>query len=123
MTLVTSANVGMSGKRRIGVRNATLPCGARPGKPRLTSACPRRLYDALTILLAGLFFAGLLMAGLAARAEAAPQLSGKLRLLSTAHQVHSLSREEAMRAYPVHIQGVVTYFDQNSGDGSGAMFV
>ncbi len=39
-----------------------------------------------------------------------------LPILTTAVQVHSLSAAEANRRYPVHVQGVVTYFDPVSPD-------
>lgn len=43
--------------------------------------------------------------------------------LTTAHAAHSLTSEEALRAYPIHIRGVVTYFDQDYGIGYAAIFV
>ncbi|MFZ1083733.1 MAG: GGDEF domain-containing protein [Terracidiphilus sp.] len=46
-----------------------------------------------------------------------------LPTLTTAHSVHSLSSAEAARAYPVHLRGVVTYYDQTPSDGNGAMFI
>jgi signal transduction histidine kinase/DNA-binding response OmpR family regulator len=51
-----------------------------------------------------------------------------LPILTTAVEVHSLSAVEANRRYPVHLQGVVTYFDQVSPDlfiqdHSGAVWV
>jgi diguanylate cyclase (GGDEF)-like protein len=102
------------------VRNATLPYGERPEKPCLAHVFPRRLPAGL---LGGLFFAGLLFACLAAGAETAPPLSGKLRLLTTAHEAHSLTSEEAARACPIHIRGVVTYFDPSIGHHRAALFV
>jgi diguanylate cyclase (GGDEF)-like protein len=67
-------------------------------------------------------FSGFLITG-AANAQAAKEAPGKLPTLTTAHQVHSLSSEEASRAYPVHLRGVITYFDQTPSTGDGAMFV
>jgi diguanylate cyclase (GGDEF)-like protein len=43
--------------------------------------------------------------------------------LTTTHAAHSLTAEEAARAYPVHIRGVVTYFDHDYGTGYAAIFV
>lgn len=42
---------------------------------------------------------------------------------TTAHQAHSLTFSETARAYPVHIRGVVTYFDRDFGYGNAAIFV
>jgi diguanylate cyclase (GGDEF)-like protein len=61
---------------------------------------------AVTVLL----FAGFLLAGPAANAEA-PQASGRLRTLTTARQAHDLSSQEAKRGYPVHLRAVVTFYD------------
>jgi hypothetical protein len=36
---------------------------------------------------------------------------GGLRTLTTAREAHSLTAEEAARAYPVHLRAVVTYHD------------
>jgi diguanylate cyclase (GGDEF)-like protein len=49
--------------------------------------------------------------------------AGKLPTLTTARAAHNLTIEEANRAYPVHIRGVVTYFDPDYGNGSAAIFV
>lgn len=49
-------------------------------------------------------------------AETSGQASRPLPILTTAIQVHSLSAAEANRRYPVHLQGVVTYFDPVSPD-------
>jgi diguanylate cyclase (GGDEF)-like protein len=43
-------------------------------------------------------------------------------VLTTAHQVHKLSFEQAARAYPVHIRGVVTFYDPYQ-DVHPALFV
>ena len=37
--------------------------------------------------------------------------AGKLRTLTTALQAHSLSASEAVRGYPIHFRGIVTYYD------------
>ena len=46
-----------------------------------------------------------------------------LPLLSTARAAHSLTDEQARRAYPVHLQGVITYFDPDFGTGQPAIFI
>ncbi|HEY0758340.1 MAG TPA: EAL domain-containing protein [Acidisarcina sp.] len=46
-----------------------------------------------------------------------------LRLLTTAHAVHSLTVEQAGRGYPVHLRGVLTYFDPHIDARQIAMFV
>ncbi len=55
-----------------------------------------------------------------------------LPTLTKAHDVHNLTLGEAVRNYPVHLTGVVTYYDLNTdprhpaffvSDASGAIFV
>lgn len=58
--------------------------------------------------------------------------SGALRTLTTAHEAHSLAPAEAVKAYPIHLRGIVTYYDSVFDtrqaflflhDASGSMFV
>jgi diguanylate cyclase (GGDEF)-like protein len=58
----------------------------------------------------------------AARQPATESKSG-LPTLTTARQAHSLTGEQAARAYPVHVRGVVTYYDPSIGSHRAAMFV
>src|ERR1022692_1134958 len=46
----------------------------------------------------------------------------KLPILTTARTVHSLTAEEAARAYPVHLRAVVTYYDPYIDARHGALF-
>jgi signal transduction histidine kinase/CheY-like chemotaxis protein len=51
-----------------------------------------------------------------------------LRTLTTAREAHSLTAEEAARAYPVHLKAVVTYYNPDLDtlfvhDSSGSVFV
>jgi diguanylate cyclase (GGDEF)-like protein len=57
--------------------------------------------------------------------QAAPPSPGPagLRTLTTALQAHSLPASEAVRAYPIHLRGVVTYFDPFVDPRQIAMFV
>ena len=48
---------------------------------------------------------------------------GELPTLTTAREAHSLSSEEAKRGYPVHLRGVITYFDPDFGTGLAAIFI
>src|ERR1017187_3450914 len=48
---------------------------------------------------------------------------GKLRLLTTAREAHSLSAAESRRGYPVHLRAVVTYYDPYIDARHGALFV
>jgi ketosteroid isomerase-like protein len=66
----------------------------------------------------------LLWAGIASVAglKAQAQQSG-LRTLTTAHDAHSLTTEEAGRAYPVHLRGVVTYYDPSIDPRNGILFI
>jgi diguanylate cyclase (GGDEF)-like protein len=87
-------------------------------KYSLSLLCPRLHGAVLAILL-------VLQCGCLATASGAPakEQAGKLPTLTTARQAHSLSEVEAARGYPVHLQGVVTYFDPDFGYGNAAIFV
>lgn len=86
--------------------------------PRLKYALPR-LRSALAAVM---FSICLSSASQAQSVIPSPQV-GKLPTLTTARQAHSLTNEESMRAYPVHLQGVVTYFDPDYGTGVAATFI
>ena len=47
----------------------------------------------------------------------------ELPAITTARQVHALSNKEALRALPVHLRGVITYFDPDFGTGYAAIFI
>jgi hypothetical protein len=46
-----------------------------------------------------------------------------LRTLTTAREAHSLTREDAAHAYPVHLRAVVTYYDPYIDSRHAALFV
>ena len=46
-----------------------------------------------------------------------------VRTLTTARAAHSLTDDQAKRAYPVHLKGVITYFDPDFGSGQPAIFI
>jgi diguanylate cyclase (GGDEF)-like protein len=73
--------------------------------------------------IAVFFSIGFLFAGPAAGAESAKKAPARLRTLTTARQAHDLSSEEAKRGYPIHLRGVVTYFDPSIGSRRAALFV
>ncbi|MGA2652878.1 MAG: GGDEF domain-containing protein [Terracidiphilus sp.] len=52
-----------------------------------------------------------------------PPREAKLPTLTTARAAHSLTDEQARRAYPIHLRGVITYFDPDFGTGQPAIFV
>jgi diguanylate cyclase (GGDEF)-like protein len=60
-----------------------------------------------------------------------PDSGPNLHTLVTTQEIHSLSKEEAARAYPVHLHAVVTYFDSELNefpdlfvcDNTGCIFV
>ena len=56
-------------------------------------------------------------------AQSVPKNAGGLRILTTAREAHSLTDEQAKRAYPVHLRGVITYFDPDFGTGQPAIFI
>jgi diguanylate cyclase (GGDEF)-like protein len=78
---------------------------------------------AATLLVAALAGASPGGAAPAANRKAAKEFSDTLPTLTTAREAHGLSAEAAQRAYPVHLRGVVAYFDPDSGGGKAAMFV
>ncbi len=47
----------------------------------------------------------------------------RTHVLTTAREAHSLTDEEAQRGLPVHLRGVVTYFDPDFGSGQPAIFI
>jgi diguanylate cyclase (GGDEF)-like protein len=89
-----------------------------PSKFCLKLLCLRSLDVTLTILLAILFGFAAVASGQTARLP-----SDKLPTITTTHQAHSLASAEAAREYPVHISGVVTYFDPDYGTGFAAIFL
>jgi len=75
------------------------------------------------VLLCTLFAAVALPSSLAAYAQPAANATAPLRTITSARQAHDLSSVEAKRAYPIHLQGVVTYFDTDTGTGNGALYI
>ncbi len=57
------------------------------------------------------------------QAKSVTRSPATLRTLTKANEVHSLSTEEAKRAFPVHLRAVVTYFDPSYGKEPASMFV
>jgi diguanylate cyclase (GGDEF)-like protein len=89
-----------------------------PLKFCLKSVCRRLLNASLGILLAILFgFAA------AASGQTANLPADRLPTLTTTHQAHSLTSSEAAREYPIHVRGVVTYYDPDYGTGYSAVFI
>ncbi len=68
------------------------------------------------------FFASILLS-IAGAAQLAKTPERSLRTLTTAHEAHDISLEEAARGYPVQIRGVVTVYDPNIDPRHGALFV
>jgi len=68
--------------------------------------------------------AGLLLAlaGIAADCQAPNRPPARLPLLTTTRQAHTLTYEQASRAYPVHLRGVVTFYDPYQ-EGNPALFI
>jgi diguanylate cyclase (GGDEF)-like protein len=58
-----------------------------------------------------------------AKSVTRPLPEGGLPTITTARAAHSLTDEEARRAYPVHLRGVITYFDPDFGSGQPAIFI
>lgn len=68
-------------------------------------------------------FFGLLLICATSLAAAHDSPKESLRTLVTAREAHSLSSQEAARAYPVHLYAVVTYYDPYIDPRHGALFV
>ncbi len=98
---------------RRGVRAGGCPGPAGPGT----------LFLAIAVLFSVAIAAGPICAGAAPNAESPKGPSSGLRTLTTAKQAHSLSDDQAKRGYPVHLRGVITYFDPDFGTGLPAIFI
>jgi diguanylate cyclase (GGDEF)-like protein len=93
----------------------------------LTAANPksrRRLPFTLAspLLFSILFAARAGPSGTLASAEIPPIPGHPPRVITSARASHDLSNEEAIRAIPVHLRGVITYFDPDFGSGQPAIF-
>lgn len=64
----------------------------------------------------------LALAGIAADCQAPNRPPARLPLLTTTRQAHTLTYEQASRAYPVHLRGVVTFYDPYQ-EGNPALFI
>lgn len=113
-------STGKTGPRILPPMAAARLCEQGRGEVRLRLDGLRSL---LVLLLAILFSARLSCAAQAESTRPAPAAAASLPTLTTAHQAHSLTTDEARRAYPVHLRAVVTYFDSDTGSGVGALYV
>ncbi len=86
--------------------------------PRLDRALPHQ-WVALTAAL----FSICLSCAIQAQSLIPSSVDGKLPLITTARQAHDLTNEQAARALPVHLRGVITYFDPDFGRGQPAIFI
>lgn len=61
----------------------------------------------------------------ACRAQSVPTSPREVNppAITTIRQAHGLTDEEAVRALPVHLRGVITYFDPDYGTGQPAIFI
>ena len=62
------------------------------------------------------------LADVSAHCQAPSRPSARLPLLTTTRQAHTLSFEQASRGYPVHLRGVVTFYDPYQ-EGHPALFI
>ncbi len=104
--------------RRRQLINTDRLSGGAPAMRSLRQACLRFSEFFSFILLA--FLCGSAAATNAAQPKAQ---AGGLPTLTTAFQAHSLSSEEAARAYPIHLRAVVTYYDPSIGSRRASLFV
>jgi diguanylate cyclase (GGDEF)-like protein len=82
---------------------------------------PRPVVPAL--LLSFLFLTASSSHGTVANTELADHPDEPLQTLTTAHAAHNLSDDQAKRGYPIHLRGVITYFDPDFGTGYAAIFI
>ncbi len=125
---------GLSLRTPVSAPNSEQPCnqieGAKrlrrqkPVEVRLFPVCLRLLCAVSAFLVAGSFSAYPALAGQPVTAQSPKAPSANLPTLTTARQAHSLTSEQAARAYPIHInRAVVTYYDPSIGSGRAALFV
>src|SRR5580692_3946162 len=90
----------------------------------MTPAMPARRSRSKTVFLlaCSLAAAPFAFAGVAAGGQTPGRILSTLPLLTTTRQAHTLSFQEASRAYPVHLRGVVTFYDPYQ-DGVPALFI
>ena len=88
---------------------------------RMCACCSPR--GMAVLLAAALLATGPECLGTAAYAESGKGWAGEFSVITTARSAHSLSNEEAQRSLPVHLRGVVTYFDPDFGTGHPAIFI
>jgi diguanylate cyclase (GGDEF)-like protein len=105
------------------VKGGPAPDRQRAAEVRHLPVCSRHSLRLPALLLALLSAVAPFVAPSTANAAPAVQSSSELPILTTARQAHSLRSEEAERAYPIHLRGVVTYFDPDYGTGYAAIFV
>jgi hypothetical protein len=91
-----------------------------------------RARSVFSFLLPARFVSVSLLIAVLPMASMSARQAKKSVTFTTARQAHSLSKEEAERAYPVRLQGVITYFDRYRdpdkaflflNDGSGSIYV
>ncbi|MFZ1083409.1 MAG: hypothetical protein WAN35_00435, partial [Terracidiphilus sp.] len=78
---------------------------------------------AVVSLFAGRLVSMRVLAAPAKQFQVAIPSQGPLHTITTARQAHDLSSAEAICGYPIHLRGVVTYFDTDTGQGFGALFI
>ena len=96
---------------------------SRKSVGKITAPSYRSYPSPAALALMLLLAASLFCAASSAGTEPAGQSAASLPTLTTARQAHSLSNDQALRGYPVHLRGVVTYFDPDFGTGYAAIFI
>jgi len=115
--------IGKRGGWRSRVKGAAGFCNELRTEGCLLPARSGSFFAVSAILFPVLFAADLSFSGPAAVAESPKQIQGKLPTLTKAREAHNLTTEEAGRGYPVHLQGVVTYYDPSIGSKRASLFV
>ena len=123
MRLRTSVPIGKEWIERDRVKDAARLRREKQAEVCLLAPRIRHFCVVSTFSIAVFFSISLLSAGPAAMGQSTRKPAGQLRTLTTTHEAHSLTSEEAARAYPIHLQAVVTYYDPDLGSGFAALFV
>jgi len=97
-------------------------------RPKFSCLAGNAVINGICLLaaafIASLFSLAFLHAEPQAKAESAQSAPVQLRTITTAHEAHDLSNEEAARGYPVHLRVVLTYLDLSAINGKRVgMFV
>jgi diguanylate cyclase (GGDEF)-like protein len=123
LRLKTSIAPGNSRERCISAEDAAHLRRTKQIEVCILAASLCRISASLAFSAALLFSIGLFSSGQGVHAQSTTKFPDTLRTLTKANEVHSLTTEEAKRAYPVHLRAVVTYYDPSYAKETASIFV